>query len=406
MIQKYLWVCFICHEFLFSNGNKMNVKLWAIVLALIVVLTSTGVYMSSNAAEDDKVVIASRTNEEGSGLFAKQDDLVQRDSTGKLLWDYDADTPLYNKDKWIGLIFMHPGTSTIQYMMLKDIVENDLGFEFVEPGAAHGEKYVYQVAIAPAQMKTVFRDSNPFAVDGGIVWESYYSDIFEDHALNAKCVFLTGERSPDHTCCVVVANRTFTNNNSEYLIRFLAAYAETVRLMNAAITDPTSDGYATLLQAAHEYTGVSEDVLRAAFTRVEYTYNMDGLVKDVAELVDGFSAMDGVLQYTVQELGFRDSADFGDWLVDDYYLGRSEHFKPEDATTDITLKVTVLTGDLHGISLQFGLKLGIFEKYRINIEQSSVTNGPAAMDLLLSGTVNIGILGAPPTVIKSINMFK
>ena len=385
----------------------MNVKLWAIVLALIVVLSGTGMYLSSNTTDDDKVVITARVNEEGSGIFAHSDNLVYRDQSGNLIKDENG-LISYNSDEWVGKLFVHPGPSTIQYMMLKDIVENDLGFEFVERGATPStQKYVFHAVLPPAQMKDAFKDGQPFAIEGGIIWESFFSNIYDDHSTGAKLVFLTGERSPEHTCCVVVANRTFANDTPTYLIRFLAAYMETVTAMNDAITaGGQNENYLKLLDAAHAYTSVDKDILKEAIAKTKFLYEMDHLVDDVVELVEGFGAMDRVLNYTPEQLGFKDSTDFAKWLVDDYYLTRAVNFKPEDATTDITLKVAILTGDLHGIALQFGLNLGIFAKYRINIEQSVVANGPAAMDLLLSGTVNIGMLGAPPTVIKSINMYK
>jgi len=391
----------------------MNVKLWAIVLALIVVLSGTGMYLSSNAPNDDKVVITARVNEEGSGIFANKSNLVERDVNGDLVW-IDGKIS-YDVNEWKGLVFMTPGLQTIQHVMMKEIVEVDMGLKFVDynPDRPDTENVNF-INVGPGDMLATFLgEVAGKRADGGIIWESFFSNIM-DSTNTAKLVFETGERSPEHTCCVVVANRPFAESSTNSMARFLAAYIETVDWINNAM-DVGGEDYAKLLSIAHNYLpAVSERVLDDAFHNVRYLYQdspeagqrLSAVITDVADLVEGFKSLGGILKDGRPEsLGFADSTAFAQWLVDERYLELSDLIIPGNIIDWISLKVIVLNGDLHGIAAEVGKQLGIFEKYKINIELVTALNGADAMNLLVSGNAHIGLLGAPPTTIVSINMY-
>ena len=380
----------------------MNTKLWAAVVTMIMIFTGTGLVLSSNVHTDDKVVVVARVNEEGSGLFVRDivPDLVTRDSDNKFTG--------YNPDNWKGLILMTPGNQTIQHMMLMDIVKNDLGLDFVEYNPAnYKNNAVNYIFIGPANMANAFNGGIPgLTVHGGIVWESFLSSIAKSTS-GTKIAFTTGECDPEHTCCIVAVNRTFAESNSYTVARFLAAYAETVDWMLEAIENPTGRDYQRLVEVCKNYTKITvDDIVRAALSNVKYLYELGTLRTDIAKLVDDFGKLPGVLKYTPQNLGFANSTAFADWLVDEWYLQQSKYVDPDTIQNEVRLRLTVLTGDIHGIAAMVGKDLGIFEKYKINLIVGDVANGPAAMNLLLSGNTEIGFLGAPPTVINSINMYR
>jgi len=394
----------------------MNAKLWAVVAASMVILTGTGLMFSSNTTNDGQIVIVARANEEGSGLFAKTGwDLVQKDASGNPVLDSDGELQ-YNVEKWKGIVLMSPGNQSIQHLMLMDLVENKLGLDFVD--LRYGNKNpnaVNVLFVAPPNMASVISgDVRDTEADGGIVWESYYSAIIRISGVEG--VFTTGDFEPHHTCCVVSVNRAFAETSTRSLVNFLAAYIETVNWIKDALDKGGPnfdlDNYYRLIDICKTYTGITEtSVIESALYNVNYIYDdgpdgLNGLKEDIANLTDGFDDLGGIFNRSLQDIGFQDSTVFADWLVDDMYLRQTQYVNVDTIQDWSSIRVTVLIGDLHGIAITVGKALKIFEKYKVDIKIGEQTNGQLAMDDLLSGNTDVAVIGAPPSVVKTVNMYR
>lgn len=387
----------------------MNAKLWASVVIVMVVLTGTGFLLESSATnQDDKAVLTARVNTIGSGIFVSNDidpnNLIEKDMNGKVID--------FKPNGWKGLIIMTPGLSTIQHMMLLELVTDELGFELRAntDNNPSGDYVFYQITV-PGNMKSTFNGNvTGIMVDGGIIWESYYSDILMNNpgGNRAKELFLTGDWKEDHTCCVVAANRTFAENSPGAVSRFLAAYAEAVDWINMA-KDPINypNEYEELVKIVMNYTKISDEaVIKQALINVNYLFELGNLANDISSLVTRFGSQQNILQYTPEELGFANADAFGDWFVDDRYLDDSKIIRADEINDWVSVKLVILTGDIHQIASQVGMVKGFFSKYKVSVTKLEVNNGSDGMKLVLSGNADLGFLGAPPAVINTINMYK
>ena len=385
----------------------MNVKLWAGVAAMIVVLSASGMLLEGNAENrDDKVVITARVNAEGSGIFFAGDPttLVERDINGNFI-DFKS-------EGWMNKIFMTPGPSTIQHTMLAEIVHGfgtDWEFRENKGGDNPSGNYVFYQVTAPNNMKTTFEDKvDGIRVDGGIIWESYFTDILITSSKTVHEVVQTGELSPEHACCIVAVNRTFAENSPEAVSRFLAAYSAAVDWVKEALSKPSSDEYDELVTIAMSYTkNTNRAVVEEAFKNVEYLFELGTLENDIANLLTQFQQIPNTLRHTPEELGFADAADFADWFVDDKYLEGSRYIRlhPEELTDWKSVNLAILTGDIHQIASQVAKVKGFFTQYKVSVNMYEQTAGGDVMKQLMSGNVDIGFCGAPPAIINTINMY-
>jgi hypothetical protein len=389
----------------------MNAKLWAVVAVMIVTLSASGLLLEGNSANrDDKIVITARVNVEGSGIFYGGDptELVNRDG---------VNFAGFNKEGWKGKIFMTPGETTIQHTMLAEIV-NDFGegWRFLEndPGNNPSGNCVFYQIVTPNNMKKTFNNGIPgLYADGGIIWESYYTDILVNSSRSVSEVVQTGEIAPDHACCVVAVNRTFAENSPEAVSRFLAAYTVAVDWVINALAHPSTSvesDYYELVTIAMEYTNASNRAaVEDAFSNVKYLYEIGELRNDIANLVTQYQGLaKNPLRFTPEELGFEDTADFANWLVDDKYLESSRYIRlhPEELSDWKSIDLAVLTGDIHQVAAQVAKVKGIFRDYKVSVNLFEQTAGGDVMKQLIAGNVDIGFCGAPPAVINTINMFR
>jgi len=387
----------------------MNAKLWAVVAVMIVTLSASGLLLEGNSANrDDKIVITARVNAEGSGIFYAGDptELVERDVSGNFV--------NFKSEGWKGKIFMTPGQSTIQHTMLAEIVH---GFgddwELRENGKGNPTgNFVFYQTTPPKIMQSTYEGGTGIAVDGGIIWESYFTQIMITSTRPVNEVVQTGELSPNHACCVVAVNRTFAENSPEAVARFLAAYTVAVDWVIDALANPSTDensAYYELVTIAMGYTNTSNrDVVEQAFSNVEYLYEIGALRDDIANLVTEFQEIPNTLRNTPEGLGFEDADDFANWLVDDKYLESSRYIRlhPEELSDWKSINLAVLTGDIHQVAAQVAKVKGFFRDYKVSVNLFEQGAGMDVMIQLMSGNVDIGFCGAPPAIINTINMFR
>ena len=377
---------------LFQQGlDQLNIKIWAVVVVLIVVLSGTCVYLSQHTGEKDRVAIVAMVNEEGSGIFAS------KTVSGLTL---DPETTA----NWGGHVFATPGPSSIQHMILMDFVLNHLKLKYELYNDVRNSDTVYWTAVGPGNMGTALLAGN---IDGGIAWEAHYSNICKQPQYNAYSVGTTSELWEEHPCCVVAASREFAYDNPNAILRFLSAYSASVVWLNEAIED-TGAKHAKLVEYVKTTVGVdNQAVIEQALVNVYYTFSLENLRAGIQTMVDTYTRL-GLLNNTMESMGFESTAAFADWLVVDSYISLAAGRLPSyySDLSNINIKVGILAQDIHQIALHVGIGEGIFAEYGLTLDlYGPYAAGGEIMNALLAGVIQMGFVGSPPVVLNTINMW-
>ncbi|NCA74493.1 MAG: hypothetical protein EOM93_06600 [Gammaproteobacteria bacterium] len=391
-----------------------NYKTWGAVGVLIILLSASGLVLSMEDSEKESVSILARVNNDGSGIFIRADTEDLDDMTEIV----DGVLTAVNPDLWEGMVFMTPGPSSIQHMILMDIVKEDLGLNFVQDGTT-AENAVFWTQVPPGNMLQRMKLPNEQSyIDGGIAWEPHYAVAVND----GLCVELmtTSDYWQGHPCCVVAANNSFLSGNENATERFLAAYMQSVLWVTDAL-DPSSVNHEALIEITKAIgtpspPTMSDEVAEAALANITYAYELGDLAEQLAEVVDTYKSLNIVQQSTLTEAGYDSSLAFTEHLVNEQYLAGALNEEggvkePGDlgyyggALTHIG--VAYLAADIHQIALHVGIEQGFFEDYGIEIELlGPFAAGGDVMNALLSGHASIGFVGSPPVVSSSINALR
>ncbi len=391
----------------------MDKKIIVIAIVAVIVIASVGVFaIVKNNNNDDATpsyTLIARVNTEGSGLYIKATVLEERGGVEEFYSINDEGNYIIteaNATAWGGLIFGTPGTTSIQSIQLQTIVEENLGLKFVlyQQGmtiSSDSVYYVASVANATAALGNTI-------INAGILWQPQYQAIIDDTSDVYTALALTNNIFPGHTCCVLAGSTSYITSHSDVTERFLAAYVEGVDWVQDALANPGSAEYNDLVALCVQKTsGLTTEEIEESLATVTYTYGSDdstplaSLVADVASLTDSLKEL-GSLKHTVQDLGFANSTDFANAFVDGSYLANALQGVSK-STSNVTVSVAVITGDLHQIALHAAIEQGFFSEYGITIALSGATNGAGVAVALQNGTVDFGLMGAPPATITTIN---
>jgi ABC-type nitrate/sulfonate/bicarbonate transport system substrate-binding protein len=390
-----------------------NYKTWGAVGVLIVLLAASGTVLSMEDSENESVSILARVNNDGSGIFIRADTANLDDMTEVV----DGVITAVNPELWVGKVFMTPGPSSIQHMILMDIVKEDLGLNFVQYGS-EADNAVFWTQVAPGQMKDEIEDGG---IDGGIAWEPHYAVAVS----SGTCVELmtTSDYWPGHPCCVVAANNSFLSGNRNATERFLAAYIKSVQWVTDALPED-SENHDKLLKITKKIgtpdssstTPMSDEVAEAALANITYAYEIGDLAEQLAEVVDTYKALNIVRESTLTEAGYDSSLAFTEHLVDGQYIAETlneggDVKTPQDlgyySGSPTHIGVAYLAADIHQIALHVGIDQGFFAEYGVEIEMiGPFPAGGDVMNALLSGHASIGFVGSPPVVSSSINALR
>ncbi|MDI9379058.1 MAG: ABC transporter substrate-binding protein [Candidatus Thermoplasmatota archaeon] len=392
-----------------------NFKMWGAVLAVIIVLSASGLVLSQQESEGESVSIISRVNNEGSGIFVRSDitdNFVTIDGTGAVT---------YNPDDWRGTLFMTPGPSSIQHMMLMQIVKDEMGLSFVQDGQGVSTDGVRWTQKAPGQMLDWMMLPENSGVTGGIAWEPHYAVAVASG--ECKSILKTSDYWEGHPCCVVAGNNSYLSDNSVAVTRFLAAYVESVQWMQSVMDNGSSDpNWSYLINKAKE-VGTPKDPMtdataEAALNNILYAYELDDLNDQLADVVETYESLGLVNSSNLTNAGFDTPLDFTNHLINGTYLDTvfndSEHLDlktPAEmgvvGTGSVRIKVAYLAADVHQLALHVGIEKGYFNDYGIEVELVGPFGaGGDVMNALLSGHANLGFVGSPPVVSLSINALR
>ncbi len=408
----------------------MNIKaMAAVVVIIIVVIAAVGVYLYQEEDDgpsngEDMYSIIGRVNTEGSGIFLNAGEnaseylqIVTEELVGEeYVFQTDNRWIIFYPENWGGKVFTDPGTGSIQHVQLQQLVEEVMGlnFQLYRAGSTLSSDTVYYVPNVETYAAYVLQVENNHTV-GGFIWEAQYSIALQDGCIPLA---LTNDLFPDHTCCIIGASNQYLSSHSDETVRFLAAYIETVERLQAAKANPTSEDYQTLLRVAIDRVSMPEDmsveyqeaVIRNALDVVTYIYCDDAtaadslaqLKADIVELAVKFQEL-GNITTTFEQLGFDSAEDMAESFVKSEYMANAIAGDYSDDYIIASISVAVITGDIHQLALHFGMELGIFADYGLDINIIYQSNGPNVYASLANGTVQFGFIGVPPMTSNSMN---
>lgn len=384
--------------------STMDKKIYAVIAVVIIVIAAVGAYLVINKDSDDEsgstISAIARVNTDGSGIYLK----AEYDPADFYTENADGSIELI-PSAWGGKVWGTPGTSSIQHVQMMQMAEEmGLGWAKYNGGSLDSNTMYYVDSISNYDAAV---EKNSEILDGGILWEPQYTMIASNPIYQE--FLLTNDLFPGHTCCVIAGSTSYMESNPEVTVAFLAAYKQAVDYVNAALQDKESEEYATLIDICIKYTtGLTEEQIGAALDNIVYKFSddnvtgsLDDLVDDIADLETNLYDM-GSITTDIADLGFSNSTEFAEALVDDSYLTQAVAGEATDVG-NVTVTVAAITGDVHQIGIRIAQDLGFFEQYGITVNVTSLANGGAVALDILNGHSDFALLGAPPLTSNVVN---
>jgi len=272
---------------------------------------------------------------------------------------------------------------------------------------------VKYLAMAPKDMKAALTTDQ---VDAYIAWEPYVSDSVVGRV--GEVLVWTEDIMPNHPCCVLVLRTEFLSgtNGLELAQRFVKAHIEATKWMNDALADKESQNYTKLVDMAVGFTSRNASVIKAAFEHLEYRYEMGSSFDSALEqFTDMYIDLNMTTSAKLGDRGYTSVADFVDRYVNESFLEAAGGIAPSATILNpgSPIKLGYLLGDLHQMaqvvaqsSTATGTGKSFLETYGLEVEDAvgaPFASGGAEMDGFSAGTVDIGYLGAPPSILKHLN---
>ncbi|MGN0098294.1 MAG: hypothetical protein ACI38Y_03080 [Candidatus Methanomethylophilaceae archaeon] len=404
----------------------MDKKIIAVAVVAIIVVAAVGIYFVSQDNSDDEkdtYSIVARVNSEGSGVFLNAGEnpsdyieiVSQKPADGT---PYLGEAPRYvvlHPEAWGGKVFGDPGVATIQHVQLGELAAAmGLNFEMYIAGSTlKNDTLYYNPGVGSYAAYATAVSTTPMT--GEFIWEAQYSVAMENGLVG---LVTTNDLFPDHTCCVIAGNNSFMEKNTDLTVRFLAAYVESVNKMSAALADPSSQAYADLVSVGMDKVAMPDgmtdaqkkNAIESALGIVTYLYAdnnsskpLTALEADISKLISDFQANGNLSADAVSKAGFSSADAAAAALVNGDYLAKAlaSDYQKADGTDKIT--VAVINGDIHQIAIHYGMTLGIFKDYGLEVTLSSQTGGPGVYGAMANGSAQFGFLGAPPMTTNAIN---
>ncbi|MDR2699079.1 MAG: ABC transporter substrate-binding protein [Candidatus Methanoplasma sp.] len=388
----------------------MNIKIIAAVIVVILVAAGVGAFVLLQEKDKDKEInILAEVNTDGSGIY------IDSGIDENTMFDYSTTVPTPIKSGWEGKIFGTPGTATIQHVQLLSIVEG-MGMTFaaytISGGNSAPNTVYYTTGISNASLAL-----GSDIINGGSLWQPQFQKIIDDknQKRDFKKLALTNELFPGHVCCVIAGYHGYTSTHENETARFLAAYVKATDWVNSALSNKTGADYALLISIAKDATGstFTEAEIKAALDTVVYDYgehtienSLVFLRSEIASLAENLVQLGQTPGKTLSTLGFNNGAEFAEKFVDNSFLMKAYQLLGSGGTYSggiADLRVAVISGDIHQISVHVAKELGYFTEYGLNVTFSPATNGPGVATAIQNGDASFGLLGAPPLTTTVIN---
>jgi len=271
---------------------------------------------------------------------------------------------------------------------------------------------VRYLAFAPKDMKAALATNQ---VDAYIAWEPYVSDSVVGHV--GEVLIWTEDIMPNHPCCVVVVRNAFLSqpNGVELAQRFVKAHIEATDWMNAALADKTGANYTKLVDMAVGFTSRNATVVEAAFEHLQFRYEMGSSFDSALEkFTNMYIDLNMTTSSKLTDRGYASVDNFVEMYANETYLEAADSIAPSAIiNSESPVHLGYLNGDLHQLAQVVakntevtGTGKSLFETYGVKVADAvgvPFANGGAEMDGFAASTVDIGYLGAPPSIIKHLN---
>lgn len=293
------------------------------------------------------------------------------------------------------------------------VVVGVAGFVFTRGDSSDSIQYT---KMDPNMQLDAIREGN---IDAGVLWEPYATAA--EMSGDAEIIVWSEDFWAGHPCCVIAVDNKFAQNNPEAVVAFLAAQIKALNWINEAM-DENSPNHQALIEITKQHTGLKNDAdIMASLGHMELMYEMNN---DVADGERGFNAW---LEYYVDEFinqnfikerdleaqGYNNSKEFVDGIVNGEYLADAKELSEDYAglSTQITMRVGQLNGDLHQLALVVAMSPLAGEDGKSMLEQlniNAVSNvkyaaGGDIMSAFVGGELDIAYVGSPPVIQRSAN---
>lgn len=274
------------------------------------------------------------------------------------------------------------------------------------------EDAVGYVVVAPSLMADWLAVNES---DAYIGWEPFVSAAVVGGT--GKVLMWSEEIMPNHPCCVVAVSQRLLakEQGPELTIRFLRAHIDATAWILDALEDTDSDEYAMLVDIAADFTQRSPEIVREAMEHVDFGHEMNAsFVSALEQFTQMYLDDKWITQSAMESLGFDNVEDFVDDYVNESYLELASEVEPSATiiNPDDPVRLGYLNADLHQLaqavarnSTVLGGSLSLFEKYGVLVTSPPpFKNGGYVMDAFAAGEIDFGYLGAPPALLKRVNL--
>lgn len=260
--------------------------------------------ISKSLNADINITIVASANSEGTGLVVKSGINSWSDLVGKTIGT--------------------PGGTTIQQLYFLTQAKAH-GLNVAAAGTSSGQaNTVYWTAVAPNLQLAAMKSGQ---IDGGIAWEPYSSDAILDGT--AHILEWSNVGWGDHPCCVLAVKTSYAIAHPEVVERVLKAHTEATNWINAAIADPNSSNYKSLLTMGAAFSGTNDADIQDSLSHMQLTYAItDSFKSGLTNFTQMYLDQSMVTQQKLTDKGAQTAQQYIDMIVDSEYLNKSASIKP------------------------------------------------------------------------------
>ncbi|MDD1771894.1 MAG: ABC transporter substrate-binding protein [Methanomassiliicoccales archaeon] len=277
----------------------------------------------------------------------------------------------------------------------------------VMPGGDDDSKTIYWSTVAPVNQKAAIANGT---ISAGVSWEPYVSDSIL--AGSGSALIWSGDIWSGHPCCVLAVDTDYAEDNPEAVATYIAALIVATEWLTDTIENPESENYSLLLEIGAQFSGRSEEVVNASLAHIKYDTLIDeATLSWFVNYTESYQELD-LFTTSLSARGYDNATDFVDQLVNQTYYEMAIELLESNPTETYNIRVGYLAGDLHQFArvvasnATVGNGTTIFEQFGITVTSPNLAGYPSGgdvMDAFAGNYIDIGYLGAPPTLLKAIN---
>jgi ABC-type nitrate/sulfonate/bicarbonate transport system substrate-binding protein len=286
------------------------------------------------------------------------------------------------------------------------IVVAGIGAVLLSQPKEEGKKVIYWTTVAPINQKAALLAGT---IDGAVGWEPYSSAAISDGTANS--VIWSDQVWPNHPCCVLIVKKSFVDNNpanQDLVARVVRAHMDATAWILKTIQEGSGTNYTAMLATGAQFANVNKTVVQQALGHIEYgTQITDATKVGLKNFTVEFADLGQITGLG----GYSNVTNFVNGIVNTSYLTMALEVTPSSTILG-PVRLGYLNGDLHQFARVIAMNASLwggetlFEKYGIDVTGSPApfAAGGAVMDAVAANQIDMGYLGAPPAILKRINV--